>query len=99
LRAPGPVCRQHDQRQRAQRRGGADLVEAAVRVDSFEGGVERQAFPDVAFHELSLYRPLLRSFCITQPFRESVDQDEAADVIGIGAGVKRDNQAAVGVAG
>ena len=73
-------------------RGGAHLVEAAVRVVPFKGWIQDQAFPYFAFHQLSLYRPLLRRLCIAKPFGESVDEDKTGYVFGIGARIKPDDQ-------
>ena len=47
---PGPVRRQNYQGQWTQWRRGADLIEAAVRVDPFQVRVQGQALPYVAFH-------------------------------------------------
>jgi hypothetical protein len=51
------------------------LVKAAVPSDPFQVRVHRQAFPDVAFHQDPLDRPLLRCFCIPEPFGGGVDED------------------------
>ena len=61
-------------RERTQLRGGAYLIEAAVRVDPFKGWILDQTFPYLALHQLSLYRPLLRRLRIAKPFGESIDE-------------------------
>jgi opacity protein-like surface antigen len=78
-------------------RSGANLVEAAVRVDSFKSWVQSQTFAYVTLDQLPLYRPLFRRLCITKPFAESVDEDETGYVFGLGARIKPDNQTAIGV--
>jgi hypothetical protein len=60
----------------AQRRRGAHLIEAAIDVDRFKGRVLGNAFPHVAFNQLSLYRPLLGRLRIPEPFGERVDEHE-----------------------
>ena len=64
-----------------QRRRGADLVEAAVGVDPFEGRVQGEALPYVALDQLSLYRPLFRRLGIAKPFAQSIDEDEAGHLL------------------
>jgi hypothetical protein len=61
LRAPGSVCRQNYKGERTQRHGGADLVEAAVRINPFQVRIEGQALAYVAFHQDPLDRPLDQS--------------------------------------
>src|SRR3984893_1230285 len=70
LRAPGSVRRQNYQGEWTQRRGGADLVKAAIHVDPFKCRVQGQALPKVAFHQDSLHRPLLSCLRIPKPFGE-----------------------------
>jgi hypothetical protein len=60
----------------AQWRDGAHLVKAAINVDRFKGWVLAHPFPNVAFNQLSLYRPLLRRLRILKPFGESVDEHQ-----------------------
>jgi hypothetical protein len=76
LRSPAPVRGQHDQRELAQRRRGAHLVEAAIDVDRFKGRVLGYAFPNVAFNQLSLCRPLLGRLRIPVSLGERVDEHE-----------------------
>src|SRR5262249_7692480 len=95
---PGPVCRQHDQGQRTQRRGGADLVETGVRVVPFKCRVRDQTFPYLALHQLSLYRPLFRRLRISKPFGEGVDENETRYVVGKSTRIKPDYQTPIRMA-
>ena len=97
MRPPAPVRGQYDQGELAQGRGGAHLIKAAIDVDRFKGRVLGQTFPDVAFNQLSLYRPLLRRLRVRKPFGESVDEHETGYVVRIGAGIKPADQTAVGM--
>jgi hypothetical protein len=51
--------------------------------------------PSISF---PLGRPLRGRLRILKPFGESIDEDETGYVVGIGAGIKPDDQAAIGVA-
>jgi hypothetical protein len=74
-----------------QRRGGANLIAAAVHVDSFKSRVQRQTFRIVTLNQLSLYRPLLRCLCILKHFAESVNEYETGYVLGVSARTESDD--------
>ena len=75
------VRRQNHDGHRMQRGGGANLIAAAVHVDSFKSRVQRQTFRIVTLNQLSLYRPLLRCFCVSKAFAESVNEHETGYVL------------------
>jgi hypothetical protein len=94
---PGPVRRQNYQGEWTQWLGGADLVEAAVRVVPFQVWVQGQALPYLAFHQDSLHRPLLRRLRIPKPLGEGVDEYETGHILRVDARIQPDDQAAIGM--
>jgi len=96
LRAPGPVGGQHYEGQWAQRSGGADLFEAALRILPFYVFVLGKFFLCWFIQRLP-QRPLFRRHPCLQFLREGIDEDKTGHVLGVGHRVEPDDQAAVGV--